>query len=101
MSTWTGTAQDRVPVHFTPTLGEISQKPYKVFVKDDPTHATSPTHSIADRQLLMGMVCVQEGSAALVLTLTQHCMRKRHNNDGCLQVALTSLGSTAQHSIGT
>ena len=37
------------------TQGGTSQKPSKVYHNDDPTHATSPTHSVADRQLPMGM----------------------------------------------
>ena len=91
------------------TQGGTSQKPSKVFHNNDPTRATSPTHSIADRQLPMhgnGSVCASKcfrwprGKAVWLwysLTMTQHCVSERHN-DGCLQVALTTrLHCTTHH----
>ena len=60
------------------TSGVTSQKLSKIFHHDDPTHAISLTHVIADRQLYPQewlSVCKQvlqvaksEGSVALVLT---------------------------------
>ena len=79
MAAPTGTAQGAVPVQVITHTREHLTEGFRVFHNNEPTHASSLTHSIADRQLPIGMVsvCKQvlqvaewEGSAALVHT---HC----------------------------
>ena len=56
MATSTGTAQGGVPVLVITHTREHLTEDFQVFHNNEPTHASSPTHSITDRQLPVGMV---------------------------------------------
>ena len=97
MSTWVGTAQGGVPVQvITYTRWDLTE----AFQELSPQWPNSCclTHSLHCRQTTTngnGLVCASRcfrwpsGKAVslwYLLTMTQYCMRERHNNDGCLQL---------------
>ena len=110
MPTWTGTAQGGVGVQvitytrwsLTEAFQGLSQWwPNSCYF----THSLHCWQTTTDGN---GLVCASNcfrwpsGKAAWLwhsLTMTQHCVHERHNNDGCLQVALTT-SSTVQHTTG-
>ena len=109
MSTWVGTAQGGVPVQvITYTRWDLTEA---FQLSPQWPNSCYLNHSLHCRQTTTngnGLVCASRcfrwpsGKAVWLwysLTMTQHCMHERHNNDGCLE--LTTIGSSIQQTTGT
>ena len=90
------------------TQGETLQKTSTVFTMTNSCYLTHSLHCWQKTTHGNGLVCTSNsfrwpsGKAVWLwysLTMTQHCMHERHNNDGCLE--LTTIGSSIQQTTGT